>query len=73
MKLVKRIRERWRDAEVLRIVQKRGKQILYVRVGGGVVKLIVHRDGRVRAFGKPEGLAIALRTIAERVLGVGEH
>ncbi|HID41168.1 MAG TPA: hypothetical protein EYP33_03320 [Pyrodictium sp.] len=73
IKLVKRMRERWPDAEVERIVQKRSKQILYIRIGGKMVKLIVYRDGRVRAFGEPKGVALALRNIAERVLGVGEH
>ncbi|HIQ24327.1 MAG TPA: hypothetical protein EYH50_04685 [Pyrodictium delaneyi] len=73
VKLVKRLRERWPGAEVEKIVQKRSKQILYIRIEGRMVKLIVYRDGRVRAFGEPEGVALALRNIAERVLGVGEH
>jgi hypothetical protein len=73
VKLVRRLRERWPEAEVERIVQKRSKQILYIRIGGRMVKLIVYRDGGVRAFGEPKGVALALRNIAERVLGVGEH
>jgi hypothetical protein len=71
-KFARRIRERWPGSEILRVEQKRAKQVIYVHAAGGSIKLIVYRDGRVRAYGRPEGLALALKNIAKRVLGVGD-
>ncbi|WP_048061472.1 hypothetical protein [Hyperthermus butylicus] len=70
VKFVTRARNRWSDFEVLRIVQKRRKQLLYVRVQGMNVKLIIYPDGTVRSFGRSEGLALAVKRVLERVLGV---
>ena len=70
VKLVKRARERWPDFTVMRIVQKKSKTILYFRVEGKTVKLIVYRDGRVRSYSALEGVAIALKKMAMRVLGI---
>jgi hypothetical protein len=69
---VRRCRERWNDFEVTRVVIKRTKQILFVRVQGYMVKLIVHNDGRVQAFSRAQGLAYAVKKIALRVLGLEE-
>ncbi|NOZ88926.1 MAG: hypothetical protein GXO15_03285 [Crenarchaeota archaeon] len=67
----RRGRERWRDFEVERIVQRRSKQELYIKVQGVNVKLIVYSDGRVRAYGGRGRLDYAVKRLAERVLGVG--
>ena len=72
VKFVKRARERWSDFEVLKIIQKRSRQILYVSVSGNIVKLIIYPDGTLRSFGRAEGLAIAIKNILARVLGI-EH
>lgn len=69
----RRARERWHDFTIDRIVQKQRKQFIYIRVQGVNVKLIVYSDGRVRAYtGSSSGLALAVKKLAERVLGV-EH
>ncbi len=73
LSFVRRCRERWRDFEVEKVVTKRRKQILYVRVQGFKVKLIVYGDGRLRAYGRAEGLAYAVKKIAERVLGLDKR
>ena len=70
VRFVKRVRERWPDFEVERVVQKRSKQILFVRLQGHRLKLIVYRDGRIRAYGPLQATAFALKRIAARVLGV---
>jgi hypothetical protein len=70
VKFVRRARERWEDFEVLKIIQKRSKQILYVSIRGSIVKLIIYPNGTLRSFGRPEGLAIAVKNILARVLGV---
>ena len=70
---VRRCRERWEDFEVLKVVIKRSKQVLYLRVQGYNVKLIVHYDGRVQAFGRARGLAYAVKRVAMRVLGLEEQ
>ncbi len=72
VKFVRRCRERWEDFEVLKVVFKRSKQVLYLRVQGYNVKLIVHYDGRVQAFGRARGLAYAVKRVAMRVLGLEE-
>ncbi len=72
IKFVKRLRERWPEAEISRIEQHKAKQVLYIRLRDGYVKLIVYRDGRVRAYGSPEGTALAIKNIVSRVLGVGK-
>jgi len=69
-KFVKRVRERWPDFEVETVIQKRSKQILFVKVQGHRLKLIVYRDGRVRAYGPLQATAFALKKIAARVLGI---
>lgn len=69
-KFVMRVRERWPNFEVERVIQKRNKQILFVRVQGHRLKLIVYRDGRVRAYGPLQATAFALKRIAARVLGI---
>ena len=69
---VRRCRERWPDFEVLKIVNKRSKQIIFIRLQGYNVKLIVHFDGRVQAFSRARGLAYAVKRVAARVLGVEE-
>ncbi len=73
VKFVRRARERWEDFEVLKIVQKRSKQIIYARVAGSIVKLIIYLDGRIRSYGKPEGLALAVKNVLARVLGVEQY
>ncbi len=73
VKLVRRARERWPDFEVLRIEQRRGKQVLIVQVQGYRLKLIVYRDGRVRCYGPLEGATLALKRMTRRVLGVDEE
>jgi len=70
VKFVKRVRERWPDFEVEMVVQKRSKQILFVRLQGHRLKLIVYRNGRIRAYGPLQATAFALKRIAARVLGV---
>jgi len=66
---VKRCRERWTDFELLRFEQRRGKQVLYVKLQGHTIKLIVYRDGRIRAYGvRAGGLTLALKNVAKRVL-----
>ncbi len=70
LKLVRRARERWPDFEVLRVIQKRSKQILYVRAQDYVFKIIVHGDGRVRVFGPVAGAEMALKRMVYRVLGL---
>jgi hypothetical protein len=70
---VRRCRERWPDFEVLRIEQRRSKQVLYVSVQGSTVKLIVYRDGRLRAYGGVGGLSLAVKRVAERVLGLDQR
>ena len=70
VRFVKRVRERWPDFEVERVVQKRSKQILFVRLQGHRLKLIVYRNGRIRAYGPLQATAFALKRIAARVLGV---
>ncbi len=70
VKLVRRARERWPDFEVLRIEQRRSKQVLIVQVQGYRLKLIVYRDGRVRCYGPLEGATLALKRMTMRVLGV---
>jgi len=68
---VRRCRERWKDFELLRFEERRSKQVLYVRLQGLTIKLIVYRDGRIRAYGEGAGgLVFALKRVAERVLGV---
>ena len=69
---VRRCRERWPDFEVLKVVNKRSKQVLLVRLQGVNVKLIVHFNGRVQAFGRARGLAYAVKRVAMRVLGIEE-
>ncbi|BEP17080.1 hypothetical protein PYJP_04320 [Pyrofollis japonicus] len=68
VKFVKRLRERWPELEITRLEQRVNKQVLYIRLRGGFVKLIVYRDGRIRAYGKPDGLTLAIKNIAARVL-----
>ena len=71
VKLVRRCRERWRDCSVDRIVYGRSKQLVYINVNGIPVKLIVYFDGRLRAYsGRAPGTALAVKRIAERVLGL---
>jgi len=70
VRFVRRVRERWPNFEVETIIQKRGKQILFVRLQGHRLKLIVYRDGRIRAYGPLQATAFALKRIAARVLGV---
>lgn len=70
VRFVRRVRERWPDFEVETIIQKRSKQILFVRLQGHRLKLIVYRDGRIRAYGPLQATAFALKRIAARVLGV---
>lgn len=70
VKFVRRVRERWPDFEVETIIQKKSKQILFVRVQGHRIKLIVYRDGRIRAYGTLQATAFALKRIAARVLGI---
>jgi len=70
VKFVRRARERWSDFEVVKVVLKRSKQILYVRVEGSIVKLLIYPDGRIRSFGRRNGLALAVKNVLMRVLGV---
>ena len=70
---VRRGRSRWKDFEVERVVRKRSKQVIFLRAQGSRVKLIVYFDGRVRAYGDLEGVAYAVKRIAERVLGLDRH
>ncbi len=72
IKFVRRLRERWPEAEIPRIEQHKAKQVLYVKLRDGFVKIIVYRDGRVRAYGSPRGIALAIKNIVLRVLGIGE-
>jgi len=72
IKFVRRVRERWPEAEIERIEQRRAKQVIFIRIRAGYVKLIVYRDGRLYAYGVPEGVALAIKNIARRVLGLGE-
>ena len=73
LNFVRRCRERWKDFEVERFEQHRGKQVLYARLQGYSVKPIVYRDGRIRAYGGAGGLSQALKKIAERGLGVDKR
>ena len=70
---VRRGRERWKDFEVIRVEQHRSKQVIYVRMQGATVKLIVYRDGRIRAYGGAGRVSLALKRVAERVLGVDKR
>jgi hypothetical protein len=70
---VRRIRERWKDSEIIRVEQHRSKQVIYVRMQGVTVKLIVYRDGRIRAYGGAGRVSLALKRVAERVLGVDKR
>jgi hypothetical protein len=73
VKFVKRARERWEDFEVIKVIQKRSKQIVYVKVKGSIVKLVIYPEGQVRSFGKHEGLALAVKNILVRVLGIEQY
>ena len=69
--LLRRCRERWRDCRVDSVVYGRSKQVVYMSVDGMPVKLIVYFDGRLRAYsGRAPGTALAVKRIAERVLGL---
>lgn len=70
---VRRCRERWKDFEVIRVEERRSKQVLYVTVQGSTIKLIVYRDGRLRAYGGAGRVSLAVKRIAERVLGLDKR
>ncbi len=72
IRFVRRLRERWPNAEITRVEQHKTKQVLYIRLENGYVKVIVHYNGGVRAYGSPRGVALAVKNIASRVLGIGE-
>jgi hypothetical protein len=73
VKFVRRARERWSDFEVVKVVQKRSKLILYAKVEGSTVKLLIYPDGRIRSFGRHNGLALAVKNVLARVLGVEQY
>ncbi len=70
VKFVRRAKERWPDFEVVKIVQKRSKQIIYASFNGNNFKIIVGRDGKIRVYGGVGGSSLAVKKLLFRVLGV---
>ncbi len=69
VKFVRRARERWPDFEVVKIVQKKSKQIIYASFNGNYIKIIVDRGGKIRVYGGVGGTSLAVKNILSRVLG----
>ncbi|MET1101474.1 MAG: hypothetical protein ABWW69_03210 [Pyrodictiaceae archaeon] len=70
IKLVRRARERWEDFQILRVVQKRNKQIIYARAQGYPLKALIYSDGRVRVFSPLGSTSIAFKRMIKWVLGI---